>query len=229
MSYERWSAVDGYIAELLLEDDPALDSASAESSAAGLPAIAVSPPQGKLLHLLARLCEARRILELGTLGGYSTIWLARALPRDGTLITIEVSPDYARVARANIAAAGVEGVVDLRVGAALELLPALTSEQVSPFDMIFIDADKQNTPEYFDWAMSLSHPGTLIVVDNVVRAGALVDRDDRDPRVEGMRRFHEHVAREPRVDATTIQTVGVKGYDGFTVALVHSGFDARSR
>jgi predicted O-methyltransferase YrrM len=215
-----WSAVDRYISERLLAPDPALDAALEASAAAGLPAIAVSPNQGKLLYLLARIQGVRSILELGTLGGFSTIWLARALPPGGRLLTLEVESNYAEVARANIARAGLADLVELRVGPALEALPQLAAEGLGPFDLIFIDADKQNIPEYFEWALRLSRTGSVIVTDNVVRAGALADPAGEDPRVEGARRFHELLSAERRVSATTIQTVGLKGYDGFTLALV---------
>ncbi len=224
MSEERWSAVDRYIADRLVADDPALDAALKDSAAAGLPQIAVSPPQGKLLHLLAQMQGARTVLELGTLGGYSTIWLARALPPDGRLVTIEAESSYAEVARANIARAGLADIVELRVGPGLEALPALAGENPDPFDMVFIDADKKSTPEYFTWALRLCRRGSLIIVDNVIRNGALIDADNDDPDVQGNRRFHELLADDragaQRVSATTIQTVGSKGYDGFTLALV---------
>jgi predicted O-methyltransferase YrrM len=219
----RWDAVDRYIADRLLGHDAVLEQALERSAAAGLPQIAVSPPQGKLLYLLARIHKARRILELGTLGAYSTIGLARALPSDGRLVTIEANPDYARVAEQNIASAGFSELVDLRVGAALERLPELAAEGGEPFDLVFIDADKQNTPRYFEWALSLTRAGGVIVTDNVVLAGAIVDPDTEDGRALAMREFYELLAREPRVSATTIQTVGVKHYDGFTVALVAPG------
>jgi predicted O-methyltransferase YrrM len=220
MTQERWTAVDRYVGEHVLATDPVLESALRASAAAGLPPIAVSPPQGKLLHLLARLHHARTILELGTLGAYSTIWLARALPHGGRLITIEADPAYAQVAGENIAQAGLSHVVELRVGPALEQLPKVASENPEPFDLIFIDADKETTPQYFTWALQLSRPGGLIITDNVIRGGALIDRECSDPRVEGMRRFHQLLRDERRVSATTIQTVGSKGYDGFTLALV---------
>jgi predicted O-methyltransferase YrrM len=226
MSYEQWDAVDRYIAEHLLKPDSVLDAALQDSTAAGLPPIAVTAPLGKLLHLLLRLAGARTVLELGTLGGYSTIWLARALPADGNLLTLEANPDYARVAQANIARAGLEGIVEMRVGPALETLPQIADEGIGPFDAIFIDADKQNNPGYLKWALKLSRPGTLIVVDNVVRAGAIIDPGVCDPHldqaaVEGVRCFYEMLVNEPRLSATAIQTVGSKGYDGFAVALVN--------
>jgi predicted O-methyltransferase YrrM len=225
MSQEQWTAIDRYITDLLVPPDPALDAALQASTAAGLPPIAVSPNQGKLLHLLARAHGARTVLELGTLGGYSTIWLARALPVGGHLLTLEANPQYAELARANIARAGLSDVVELRVGPALETLPQLAAEGRGPYDLIFIDADKQNNPGYFEWALKLTRRGSLIVTDNVVRGGAILDPTGYDARlgtggVEGVRRFFELLAAEPRVSATAIQTVGSKGHDGFALALV---------
>ncbi len=220
MTQDQWTAVDHYLADLLIPADPALEAALRDSAAAGLPAINVSPTQGKLLHLLARLTGARTILEVGTLGGYSTIWLARALPAGGRLVTLESDPKHAEVARANIARAGLSGVVDLRLGKALDTLPQLAAEGRGPFDLAFIDADKQSTADYFAWALKLSRRGSLIVVDNVVRKGAVADPATEDPAVRGMRRFLDVLAAEPRVSATAIQTVGGKGYDGFALALV---------
>ncbi len=224
MSSDRWSAVDGYISEKLIGADPVLDGAVTDSAAADLPPIAVSPPQGKLLNLLARSIGARRILEVGTLGAYSTIWLARALPSGGRLVTLEANADYAEVARANLARAGFTDVVELRLGAALDTLPQIAAEGGDPFDLIFIDADKWNTPNYFAWAVELSRPGSLIIADNVIRDGGVVDPDSDDSAVQGSQRFHDMLASHEngyeRVSATTIQTVGVKGYDGFTLALV---------
>ncbi len=220
MNQEQWVAVDQHIADLLVPHDPALEQALRASADAGLPSIAVSPAQGKLLHLLARIQRARTILELGTLGGYSTIWLARALPAGGRLITLEAESAYAEVASANIERAGVAGLVELRVGRAADSMAELVAAGEGPFDLIFIDADKQSIPEYFLQALSLSVPGSVIITDNVVRGGTLLDEDSDDPRTRGIRGFHELVAVEPRVSATTIQTVGVKGYDGFTLALV---------
>ncbi len=217
---EQWSAVDEYVSGLLAPHDAALEAALEASEAAGLPAIQVSPPQGKLLHLLAKSIRARSILEFGTLGAYSTIWLARALPDGGRLITLEADPGNAEIARGSIARAGLEEVVELRVGPALDVLPGLHAEQAGPFDFTFIDADKENSPAYFDWALEHSRPGSLIVADNVVRGGSLADFEDDDPKAQAQRRLHEMVAAEDRVTATTIQTVGGKGYDGFTVALV---------
>ena len=220
MSQEQWTAVDRYIADLFIPSDPALDAALADSDTAGLPAINVSPVQGKLLHLLARLQGARNILEIGTLGGYSAIWLARALPAGGRLITLEASPKHAEVARANISRAGLAQVVELRLGKALDTLPQLAQENRGPFDLIFIDADKPGYPDYLPWALKLSRPGSLIIADNVVRKGGLADSANADPNVQGVRRFCELLAGEPKVSATILQSVGSKGYDGFAVALV---------
>jgi predicted O-methyltransferase YrrM len=220
LSVEVWTAVDEYIGALLAPHDEALQAALADSEAAGLPAIQVSPAQGKLLHLLARTIGARTVLEFGTLGGYSTIWLGRALPADGRLITLEASPEHAEVARGSIARSGLEELVELRVGPALETLSALDEEAAEPFDLTFIDADKVNTPKYFAWALERSRPGALIVADNVVRGGTLIEADSDDPATQAQRQFHETLAVEPRVSATTIQTVAAKGYDGFTIALV---------
>jgi len=220
MTQELWTAVDQYINDLLVPPDSALAAALSDSAAAGLPSINVTPNQGKLLSLLARIRGARTILEIGTLGGYSTIWLARALPADGRLITLEANPEYADVARTNITRAGVADRVDIRVGLALETLPQLERDGLAPFDIIFIDADKVNTPGYFTWALALSRTGSVIVVDNVVREGAVIDAADEDPNVQAIRRFNEMLARESRVSATTIQTVGSKGHDGFTLILV---------
>lgn len=220
MTQEKWSAVDRYITDLLVPSDPALDAALRASAAAGLPPINVAPNQGKLLMLLAQAQGARNILEIGTLGGYSTIWLARALPAGGRLITLEFDPKHAEVARANIARAGLADVVEVRLGRALDTLKQLAAENRGPFDLIFIDADKSGYPDYFPWALKLSRPGSMIIADNVVRNGAVIDADSSDPNVQGMRRFNELLAAEPRVSATVIQTVGSKGYDGFAIALV---------
>ncbi len=222
MTNDTWNAVDRYFTDLLVQADPALDAAMEASEAAGLPGISVSPCMGKLLHLLTRMHRVRTILEIGTLGGYSTIWMARALPADGRLLTLEADPKHAEIARSNIARAGVSHLVDVRLGPAIETLPRLEGEGASPFDMIFIDADKPSTPEYFGWALQLSRPGSLIIVDNVVRSGAIVDQTSRDASVQGMRRFAAMLASEPRVSATAIQTVGGRGYDGFALALVSS-------
>jgi predicted O-methyltransferase YrrM len=218
---EQWSAVDEYAGGLLAPHDAALEAAVETSEAAGLPPIQVSPLQGKLLGLLARSVGAKSILEFGTLGAYSTIWLARSLPTDGRLITLEADPGYAEVASQNITRAGLGSAVDLRVGRALDALPELDREGVDPFDFTFIDADKENSPAYFDWALGHSRPGSLIVADNVVRAGTLADEKSDDPKVLAQRSLHEMIAAEERVSATTIQTVGSKGYDGFTIALVN--------
>jgi predicted O-methyltransferase YrrM len=222
VSQQIWDEVDRYVDEQLIGADPALDAALAASVGAGLPPIAVTPSQGKLLYLLVRSIGARSILEIGTLGGYSTIWLARAVAPDGAVVTLEANADYAEVASANIARAGFAELVDVRVGAALDSLPALAAEQREPFDLVFIDADKQNTPEYFKATLELTRSGGLIVADNVIRDGAIVDpAAQQNPDVIGSRRLHELLADEPRVSATTIQTVGAKGYDGFTLALVN--------
>lgn len=215
----RWTAVDRYLTDLLVRPGPALEEALAAASAAELPAHDVTPAQGKLLQLLARLQGARTILELGTLAGYSTIWLARALPAGGRLVTLEADPAYAEVAAANVARSGLADVVEIRLGPALETLPLLVAEGLGPFDLVFLDADKASNAEYFAWALELTRPGSLIVADNVVRGGAILD-EGADAGVLGVRRFFELVAAEPRVTATAIQTVGAKGYDGFALALV---------
>jgi predicted O-methyltransferase YrrM len=215
-----WTKVDGYIANALFPADPILEDALRASTDAGLPDIQVSPAQGRFLQLLARMQKSVRILELGTLGGYSTICLARALGAGGRLITLEADAKHAEVARANFARAGLSGVVELRLGPALDTLPKLVAEGAGPFDFVFIDADKVNIPEYFQWALKLTRAGSLIVVDNVVRKGALIDPANPDPSVRGVRRFHDLLAKELRVSATTLQTVGSKGYDGLTLALV---------
>jgi predicted O-methyltransferase YrrM len=220
MAEDTWAAVDRYISDLLVPSDPALEAALRDSAAAGLPAIHVSPNQGKLLQLLAQAHGARSILEIGTLGGYSTIWMARALPPGGRLVTLEYESRHAEVARVNLARAGLAGVTELRVGRAQDTLPQLAGEGRGPFDFIFIDADKQGYPEYFKWALKLSRKGSLIVADNVVRNGAVADGGSTDPSVLGVRRMIELVSREPRVSATAIQTVGSKGYDGLMIALV---------
>jgi predicted O-methyltransferase YrrM len=219
-SLDRWAAVDRYFSEQLSLSDAALDAAIAANKAADLPAIDVAANQGKLLQLLAKLAGARRILEIGTLGGYSTIWLARALPTDGRLITLEFNPKHAEVARANIECAGLTQTVEIRVGAALDALPKLHNESSGPFDLIFIDADKPNNSEYVRWALKLSRPGGLIIIDNVVRDGAVIDPDSADKDVRGARQLFELLANEPRLSCTAIQTVGVKGYDGFAFAVV---------
>jgi predicted O-methyltransferase YrrM len=211
-----WQRVDAYIVDRLVPADPALDAALAANRAARLPAIDVSPTEGRLLHILARMVGARRILEIGTLGGYSTIWLARAVPPDGTVVTLEAEPRHAEVARANIIRAGLADRVDLRVGRALDMLPAVEG----PFDMVFIDADKRSNPDYLGWALRLARPGTVIVCDNVVREGRVADPARADPDLAGIRRFYDLLAAEPRLTATAIQTVGARGWDGFAIAIV---------
>ena len=217
---ERWDAVDRYISEERVPSDAALDAALHASAEAGLPEISVTPSQGKLLALLARLAGGRTVLEIGTLGGYSTIWMARALAPGGRMVTLESDARHAGVARSNIERAGLSEIVDIRVGPALETLPVLAAEGFGPVDLVFVDADKANNAEYFAWAVRLSRPGTVIVVDNVVRGGAVVDGASSDPDIVGTRRLYEAMAAEPRVSATAVQTVGTKGYDGFAVALV---------
>lgn len=220
MNEKIWADVDRYYCEKLIPADTALEAALADSAKAGLPAIHVSPNQGKLLHLLARMQNARRILEIGTLGGYSTIWMARALPPGGRLLTLEADARHADVARANIARAGLAGVVELRVGRAADTLAALVAAREEPFDFIFVDADKSGLPDYFDFALKLSRMGTAIVFDNVVREGEVIRADSTDSSVRGVRQLNEKLSASRRVSATVVQTVGVKGYDGFSLALV---------
>jgi predicted O-methyltransferase YrrM len=220
MDQETFSAVDQFIGETIVGEDEGLRGAVRAAEAAGLPAIQVSPPQGKLLQLLVRLVGARKILEFGTLGGYSAILMARALPEEGRLITLEAQPEYAEVARQSIERAGVGEMVEVRVGPALGALPTLEEEGAGPFDLVFIDADKVNTPDYFAWALDRTRAGGLIIADNVVRDGTLADASDADEATKAQRHFHKMLSDEPRVSATTIQTVGVKGYDGFLIALV---------
>lgn len=220
MSQDLWTAVDRYITDTLIPADRILEAALTASTEAGLPAIAVAPNQGKWLMILAQAIGARSILEMGSLGGYSTIWLARALPADGKLITLEADPKHAEVAGANIARAGFADKVEIRIGKALDTLPKLAAEGLGPFDFIFIDADKGNYPGYLEWAVKLSRPGTLIIGDNVVRDGDVIDATNTDPAVQGVRRMNEIIAAEPRLTATAIQTVGSKGYDGFMIAIV---------
>jgi predicted O-methyltransferase YrrM len=224
MAQERWTVADRYICDQLLPRDPVLDGALAACDAAGLPPITVSPNQGKLLELLARVHGARRILELGTLGGFSTIWLARAVAPEGEVVTLEADPQIAEVARTNIANAGFAELVQVRVGPALQTLPELAAEG-TPFDLIFIDADKVNYPSYLEWALKLSRPGSLIVADNVVGGGAIAAAHEKDPwgeegGVPAVRRFYEQLGAEPRITATAVQTVGEKGHDGLIFALV---------
>lgn len=215
----EWALVDEYIVDRLLPPDPVMDSVLSANAAAGLPAIDVAPNQGKLLHIFARMVNARRVLEIGTLGGYSTIWLARALPADGIVVTLESDPGHARVAQSNLQAAGLNDAVDLRIGPALETLPKLADEPA--FDLIFIDADKPNNPAYLEWALKLSRPGTVIIGDNVVRGGKIKDATDQDPSIQGMRQFYDRMSGEPRLTATAVQTVGSKGWDGFSIAIVN--------
>jgi predicted O-methyltransferase YrrM len=221
MSQDLWNAVDTYVVDRIIGHDPILDAALDAANAAGLPAISVSPAQGKLLYLLARLQGSRNILEVGTLAGYSTIWLARAMPRYGRLVTLELDPKHAAVARENIVRAGFGDVVDVRVGPALDQLTEMTRGKEVPYDFVFIDADKKNIPAYFELSLKLSKPGTVIVVDNVVREGKLADEGSDDESVQAVRRLHDVISQERRVSATTIQTVGAKGYDGLTIVLVH--------
>ena len=217
---DQWTAVDRYITDLFLPPDDALDAALQAGRCRKLPQIQVAPNQGKLLNLLARLMGARSILEIGTLGGYSTIWLARALPPDGKLITLELDPKHAEVARGNLARAGLAGVAEVRVGSALDSLPKIAAEGHAPFDLVFIDADKPSNTEYFEWALKLTHVGSLIITDNVVRSGGVVDPQSTDASVQGVRRFFARASAEPRVTTTAIQTVGSKGYDGLALSLV---------
>ena len=220
MSQDQWTAVDRYFDDLFLPPDPVLDAVLEASAAAGLPLYQVAPNQGRLLQLLALIQGAHTVLEIGTLGAYSTIWIARTLPPGGKLITLEANPKYAEVASANIARAGLAEVVDLRLGRALDTLPQIADEGHGPFDMIFIDADKSNNADYFAWALKLSRRGSLIIIDNVVRDGAVIDAASDDPSVQGVRRVSALLAAEPRVTVTAIQTVGSKGYDGLILALV---------
>jgi predicted O-methyltransferase YrrM len=220
MNQEIWTAVDRYLAETLIAPDAALAATLEACEAAGLPAIGVTPQQGSLLYLLALTARAENILEIGTLGGYSAIWLARALPAAGRLVTLEAEPEYAALARSNVRRAGLADKVEVRTGAALATLPALAAEARAPFDLVFIDADKANAPAYFDWSLELTRAGSLIVVDNVVRGGAVADAASADPSVLGIRRLNEKIAAEPRVAAAVVQTVGAKGYDGMALLLV---------
>jgi predicted O-methyltransferase YrrM len=216
----EWVAVDRYFGDLLTPADAKLEAALEANRKAGLPAIDVSPLQGKFLHVLVQMMQPRRVLEIGTLGGYSTIWMARALPRGSRIVSLEFNPKHADVARANLKNAGLLNRVDLRVGRALDSLPVLESSGVGPFDLIFIDADKPSNPAYLAWALKLSRPGTVIVVDNVVRDGKVADATSTDPDIQGTRRMTEMLAAEPRLSATVVQNVGVKGYDGFALAVV---------
>ena len=215
-----WIAVDEYFGGLLAPVDAQLEATLAANREAELPAIDVSPLLGKFLHVLVQIIQPRRVLEIGTLGGYSTIWMARGLPEDGRIVSLEFSPKHADVARKNLENAGMLGRVDLRVGRALDSLPGLESSGAGPFDLIFIDADKPSNPQYLEWALKLSRPGTTIVVDNVVRDGKIIDAESADPDIQGTRRMTEIIAAEPRLSATVVQNVGVKGYDGFVLAVV---------
>lgn len=220
MGQSQWTLVETYLTDRLVPGDAVLEATLAANRAAGLPQIDVSAAQGKFLQILARILSAKRILEIGTLGGYSTIWMARALPPDGVMVSLEMEPRHAEVARANLARARLSDRVEVVIGAALDVLPKIEADGQGPFDLIFIDADKPNNPNYFEWALRLSRPGTLIIVDNVVRAGAVADANCTDPTVQGVQRCVEMMAREPRVSTTALQTVGAKGWDGFAVALV---------
>jgi predicted O-methyltransferase YrrM len=220
MTERQWRTVDAFFTGTIIKQDGALEAALAANAAAGLPQIDVSPPHGKLLHLLARMAGARKALEIGALGGYSAIWIARALPPDGRLVTLEADENHARIARENIARAGLTEKVDIRVGPALDNLPKIEAERLGPFDFVFIDADKSNNENYLSWALRLSRRGTAILVDNVVREGRIADASSRDPDVTGTRKMFEMMAHEPRLAATAIQTVGDKGWDGFALAIV---------
>lgn len=220
MSEERWKEVDDYLARQLVANDPTLEAVLAANQSAGLPAYDVSPLQGKLLYILARAIGARRILEIGTLGGYSTIWLARALGPDGIVVTLEANPHHAQVARENFARAAVLEKVELIVGPALDSLPILEQRQKVEFDLIFIDADKVNTANYLSWSLKLARSGALIITDNVVRNGAITDDQSPDPSVRGVQQFFRSLAAAPSLGATAIQTVGSKGWDGFAIAVV---------
>jgi predicted O-methyltransferase YrrM len=225
MTDSPWTTVDRYLTGTLIRADAGLEAALAANAAAELPAIDVAPNQGQFLQILARIVGAQRILEIGTLGGYSAIWMARALPPGGRLITLEADPVHAQVASANLARAGVAEAVEIRLGAAVESLAQLEAEGAGPFDLIFIDADKPNNPVYLEWALKLARAGTLIVCDNVIRDGEIANAGSDDPKVQGTRQMFEKMAEHPRLICTALQTVGSKGYDGFAVALVtaHSG------
>ncbi len=219
---DRWTKVDEYITSSLIPSDPVLEQTLVINQQAGLPSYDVTAAQGMLLQILVRMQNAKRIMEIGTLGGYSTIWMARALPVEGILVTLENDPHHAKVAQENISRAGLDDIVQIRLGDALDQLATLKEEGIQPFDFIFIDADKPNNPEYLQWALHFSRPGTVIIGDNVVREGEIIDANSSDPRVIGVRKFYDMVAKEPRITATTIQTVGNKGYDGFLIGIVNS-------
>lgn len=220
MSQELWTSVDNYLGDVLVHQDRDLENAVAASDAAGLPSIQVSPPQGKLLEILIEMMAAKNILEVGTLGGYSTIWMARSLPAGGHVVTIEIDPKHANVAQENFNRAGLAEKIDLRTGNAREILPAMVDEGAGPFDFVFIDADKASNPDYFGWALEMSRPGSVIIVDNVIREGKIVDAESEDASVMGVRRLNELMAGNPRISVTALQTVGIKGYDGFSIAIV---------
>lgn len=220
MSQELWTSVDEYLGDVLVKQDKHLDDAVAASDAAGLPPIQVSPPQGKLLEILIGMMNAKTILEVGTLGGYSTIWMTRSLPTDGRVVTIEIDRKHAEVAQENFTRAGLADKIELRVGDARDILPAMIDEGMGPFDFVFIDADKASNPDYFGWALRMSRPGTVIIVDNVIRDGHVIEADSDDASVQGVRRLNEIMSSSAGVNVTALQTVGVKGYDGFSVALV---------
>jgi predicted O-methyltransferase YrrM len=220
MSQDIWTSVDSYLGEVLVRQDRHLDAAVAASDAAGLPPIQVSPPQGKLLAILIEMMGAKSVLEVGTLGGYSTIWMAKSLPANGRLVTIEIDPKHAEVAQQNFNRAGLGDKIELRTGNARDILPDMIDDGAGPFDFVFIDADKASNPDYFGWALEMSRPGTVIIVDNVIREGHIIEADSEDASVKGVRRLNEVMAGNPRVTVTALQTVGVKGYDGFSVALV---------
>ena len=222
MTQDVWEAVEHYFDTVLVAQDSALEDALAAAAAEKLPAIQVSSGQGKLMHLLARILGARKILEVGTLGGYSTIWMARALPEGGRLITLEADPKHADVARRNFERAGVDGKIELRLGKALDTLPKIAAEGLGPFDLFFIDANKSNMPEYFEWSLKLARTGSVIIADNVVRGGAVLEADSKDADIQGVRRFLEMVGKEKRVSGTAMQTVSTKNYDGFAMVLVTS-------
>lgn len=222
MNSDTWTNIDAYFAGAFIAEDSLLSAVRTANAQAGLPAIDVTPSQGKLLQLLVQIHQAKRILEIGTLGGYSTLWMARALPADGLLVTLETDPHHASVASANFQRAGFAHLIRLVPGKALETLPQVQRDYPGPFDLIFIDADKVNTPDYFEWGLKLSRPGTVILVDNVVRRGEILQADTADPNVQGMRRLTAQLAREPRVSATALQTVGAKGHDGFILARVRA-------
>jgi predicted O-methyltransferase YrrM len=221
MSAELWTEVDSYIVDKLVKEDASLEAALAANTAAGLPAMDVSAAQGKFLNLMVRITGAKRILELGTLGGYSTIWMAKALPEGGQLVTLEFDPKHAQVARRNIDAAGLRDKVTIHVGAAASTLPTIAAEGPEPFDFIFIDADKPNNPIYLDWAIKLSRRGTVIILDNVIRDGKVLEPDNTDPRIIGTRAAYDLIGTHPRLEATALQTVGSKGWDGFSIMVVN--------